>query len=67
MVDTFNNEIISSALSRTTGDPKPYYKCLEDLLALLKDNKKTAPRFFTQIKELSTTLKLSLKRMKIIT
>ncbi|MDE8239015.1 IS3 family transposase [Erysipelothrix rhusiopathiae] len=43
MVDTFNNEIISSALSRITGDPKPYYKCLEDLLALLKDNKKTAP------------------------
>ncbi|MDE8059040.1 integrase core domain-containing protein, partial [Erysipelothrix rhusiopathiae] len=36
-------EIIGSALSRTTGDPKPYYKCLEDLLALLKDNKKTAP------------------------
>ncbi|WP_407644012.1 DDE-type integrase/transposase/recombinase [Erysipelothrix piscisicarius] len=42
MVDTFNNEIISSALSRTTGDPKPYYKCLEDLLALLKDNKNSS-------------------------
>ncbi|AGN25281.1 integrase core domain-containing protein [Erysipelothrix rhusiopathiae] len=36
-------EIIGSALSRTTGDPKSYYKCLEDILALLKDNKKTAP------------------------
>lgn len=43
MVDTFKNEIIGSALSRTTGDPKSYYKCLEDILALLKDNKKTAP------------------------
>lgn len=42
MVDTFNNEIIGSALSRTAGDPKPYYKCLEDILSLLKDNKKNS-------------------------
>lgn len=43
MIDTFNNEIISSALSRTAGDPKPYYKCLDDLLKLIEKNKKTTP------------------------
>ncbi|WP_236262198.1 hypothetical protein [Erysipelothrix anatis] len=41
MIDTFNNEIISSALSRTAGDPNPYYKCLEGLLELVEINKKS--------------------------
>ena len=31
LLDTFNNEIISSHLSSRTGDPKPYYECLKDL------------------------------------
>ncbi len=43
MIDTFNNEIISSALSRRPGDPRPYYKCLKDVLKLIDANKKTTP------------------------
>ena len=41
MLDTFNNEIISSHLGRTIGDPKPYYECLEDLIKKTKEQ--TAP------------------------
>jgi len=31
MLDTFNNEIISSHLAKRRGDPKPYFRCLDDL------------------------------------
>jgi putative transposase len=35
MVDTFNNSIIASASSPYPGDPRPYYRCLEQLLVLI--------------------------------
>lgn len=31
LLDTFNNEIISSHVSSEQGDNQPYFKCLEDL------------------------------------
>ena len=32
MLDTFNNEIISSHIGRRIGDSKPYFDCLRDLI-----------------------------------
>jgi len=40
MLDTFNNEIISYALTDKYGDNIPYYKCLEGLKSKLTDIKK---------------------------
>ena len=40
MLDTFNNEIISYALTDKYGDNIPYYKCSEDLKGKLTDTKK---------------------------
>lgn len=37
LLDTFNNEIISSHLSSRAGDPKPYYDCLDDLIEKVKE------------------------------
>lgn len=37
ILDTFNNEIISSSLTDKTGSPKPYYNCLEGLLTKIKE------------------------------
>ncbi len=31
ILDTFNNEIIASALTPNHGDPRPYFQCLEQL------------------------------------
>lgn len=36
ILDTFNNEIIASSLSSRTGDPKPYYTCLDQLKKQIK-------------------------------
>ena len=36
ILDTFNNEIIASALSTKIGDIKPYYDCLNQLKAKIK-------------------------------
>ena len=41
ILDTFNNEIIASSLSKRTGDPKPYFDCLNTLIQKLK--KQTEP------------------------
>lgn len=38
-IDTFNNEIISHALSSYRGDPSPYYKCLDELKRRLRKAK----------------------------
>ena len=43
MLDTYNNEIIASSLSKREGDTRPYYKCLETLVQ--KAKKQTAPGF----------------------
>ncbi len=43
MVDTFNNEIIASSLSRVAGDPKPYFKCLGKVLSLIENKKRQLP------------------------
>lgn len=37
LLDVFNNEIISSHVSRTPGDRKPYFKCLDDLKEKMKE------------------------------
>ena len=37
MLDTFNNQIIASALTKKKGDPIPYYKCLETLMEKTKE------------------------------
>jgi transposase InsO family protein len=36
MIDTFNNEIIASSVSSQTGDPRPYFDCLDQLKTQLK-------------------------------
>ena len=41
VLDTFNNEIIASALSPYRGDPKPYFQCLEQLKAKIKGAEKS--------------------------
>lgn len=37
MLDTYNNEIITSHISNFRGDRTPYFKCLEDLKDMLKE------------------------------
>ncbi len=37
MLDTFNNEIISSHVSGIMGDRRPYFRCLEDLISKTKE------------------------------
>jgi transposase InsO family protein len=37
LLDTFNNEIISSHLSSIVGDGRPYFRCLEDLIKKTKE------------------------------
>ena len=39
ILDTFNNEIISSHLSDIPGDRRPYFRCLEDLKERIKEQK----------------------------
>ena len=41
VLDTYNNEIIASALSKREGDPRPYYECLEEIIKKAKEQ--TAP------------------------
>lgn len=41
VLDTFNNEIIASALSSKKGDPKPYFQCLDQLKAKIKGAEKS--------------------------
>ena len=37
LLDTYNNEILSSHLSDIPGDSRPYYRCLEDLIQKAKE------------------------------
>lgn len=37
ILDTYNNEIIASSVSRREGDPKPYYDCLNILVKKAKE------------------------------
>ena len=37
LLDTFNNEIISSHISNIVGDGRPYFRCLEDLMQKTKE------------------------------
>ena len=39
LLDTFNNEIISSHISSIRGDRLPYFKCLKDLIEKTKEQK----------------------------
>lgn len=41
ILDTYNNEIISSHMSSQLGDRRPYFQCLEDLKSKIK--KQTTP------------------------
>lgn len=41
MLDTFHHEILCSHVSWKENDPKPYYRCLQDLLKKMKEQ--TAP------------------------
>jgi putative transposase len=48
VLDTFNNEIIASALASRLGDPRPYFECLVQLHHKRKES--TTPQRFTPIK-----------------
>ena len=37
LLDTYNNEILSSHLSKIPGDSRPYFNCLYDLIAKTKE------------------------------
>lgn len=37
LLDTFNNEILSSHISPIPGDRRPYFRCLEDLIQKAKE------------------------------
>ena len=37
LLDTFNNEIISSHISNVVGDGRPYFRCLYDLMEKTKE------------------------------
>ena len=63
-LDTYNNEIIASSLSRKKGDPKPYYDCLETFVKRLRSKKNQS--FCTPTKVRFTPQKLSLKLMNIV-
>ena len=39
ILDTFNNEIISSHISSRPGDRRPYFECLEDLKKKIEEKK----------------------------
>ena len=39
VLDTFNNEIISSHISDIPGDRRPYFRCLSDLIEKIKEQK----------------------------
>lgn len=39
MLDTFNNEIISSHITDVVGDRRPYFNCLNDLIEKAKEQK----------------------------
>ena len=39
LLDTFNNEIISSHISNRQGDRRPYFNCLNDLIEKIKEQK----------------------------
>lgn len=39
VIDTYNNEIISSHLSRKKGDAKPYIECIKDVVKRTKEQK----------------------------
>lgn len=39
ILDTYNNEIIASSLSKRKGDPKPYFDCLKQLMEKVKEQK----------------------------
>lgn len=39
LLDTFNNEIISSHISHVMGDRRSYFRCLEDLMEKIKEQK----------------------------
>lgn len=39
LLDTFNNEIISSHISGKSGDRRPYFRCLDDLKQRIKEQK----------------------------
>ena len=63
-LDTYNNEIIASSLSRKKGDPKPYYDCLKTFIKKLRRKKNQS--FCTPTKVRFTPQKLSLKLMNIV-
>lgn len=63
ILDTFNNEIISSQLSSKQGDRKPYFKCLEDLKSKVNEQKEptvlhTDQGQFTHLEHFSKLIKI---------
>lgn len=46
ILDTFNNSIIASAISRRKGDVLPYYDCLEQLKKIIEKEESTEPIIF---------------------
>ena len=73
-LDTYNNEIIASSLSRKKGDPKPYYDCLETFVKKVEEQKEPvilhtdqgsiySSKAFTKAHEHCTNIKRSMSRV----
>lgn len=45
-LDTYNNSIITYDISSKRGDPKPYYKCRDKLIQLIKKEELHEPVYF---------------------
>lgn len=45
-LDTYNNSIITWDISSQVGNPKPYFKCRDDLLRIIKNEEINEPLYF---------------------
>lgn len=73
-LDTYNNEIIASSLSRKKGDPKPYYDCLNTFIQKIEEKKEPvilhtdqgsiySSKAFAKAHEHCTSIKRSMSRV----
>lgn len=73
-LDTYNNEIIASSISRKKGDPKPYYDCLNTFMNKIEEKKEPvilhtdqgsiySSKAFSKAHEHCTNIKRSMSRV----
>ena len=65
-VDTFNNEIIASSVSRKIGDTRTYIEVAKQVADKAKEQTRPTQSFSTQTKALFTLRKLSLMLIHIV-